>query len=208
MGSQSQLYGGLDFPNWPLGQVWDETTWLTEDFDFDESGSLLDEVERAGCSVGKINDAVRGFWAVVVDGDADGFSVAEIGDAKFCAAGKFAVGGGKFAGGIGTTAGGLVALERRTVKGCVAAFGFGFFGRGFWCGVLGRLRESGQPEYEQAANGEMTGPHFRRVSRNREAGERKLHGIREKHKKRQKPRVISEPARDTPATCLLRCQRA
>jgi len=93
---------------------------------------LFDEVERARGGERKINDAARSLWSVVVDGDADGFSVAEVGNAEFGAAGKVAVGGGEFFGGVGAAAGGFVAFERGIVEGGVAALGFGFFGGWFF----------------------------------------------------------------------------
>jgi hypothetical protein len=157
---------------------------LAEDFDFDECGALLDEVEGVGGGVRKVDDAVGGFGAVIVDGDADRFPVAEIGDAKFCAAGKFWMGGGEFIGRVGAAAGGLMALERRTVERGITALGFGFFGGRFWRGVFGGLGECGECKQEQTANGEMAGFHFARVSRGRGAGERKLHWIGRKDKER------------------------
>lgn len=79
------------------------------------------EVECVGGGVGEVDNSFAGSkWsahppvvacgAVVVDGDADGFAVAEVGDAKFCAAGECGVGGGEFGGGIDAAAGGLVSF--------------------------------------------------------------------------------------------------
>ena len=106
-------------------------TTTSKDFEFDERGALLGEVESLGGGVREVNDPVGRRWAAVVDGDADGFAVAEIGDAEFCAAGKFAVGGSELCGGVGATAGCFVAFERVTIEGSVTALGFGFGGRRF-----------------------------------------------------------------------------
>lgn len=153
--------------NWPLGQV--RRGRLAENFDFDESGALLDEVEGTSCGVGKIDDAFGGGGAVVGHGDADGFTVAEIGDAEFGAAGKLGVGGSEFVRRVGAAAGSFVAFERRTIKGSVAALRFGplrggfRFRRGIAC-RLGkgdvRREECSKCGQEQAANRKAAGFHF------------------------------------------------
>ena len=91
-------------------------------FDFDEGGALGDEVEGLGGGVGEVENSVVGCGKAVVDGDADGFAIAEVGDAKFCAAAECGVGGGEFGGGIDAAAGGFVSFERCAVEGGVAAF--------------------------------------------------------------------------------------
>ena len=89
-----------------------------------------DEVEGLGGGVGEVEDAIVGCGEAVVDGDADGFAVAEIGDAEFGAAAEGGVGGGEFGGGIEVAAGGFVSFERRAVEGGVAALGWVLFRRG------------------------------------------------------------------------------
>ena len=88
------------------------------------------EVEGLGGGVREVDDAVAGCGAVVVDGDADGFAVAQVGDAKFCAARECAVGGSEFGGGIDAAAGGFMSFERWAVEGGVAALGGMLAGRG------------------------------------------------------------------------------
>jgi hypothetical protein len=101
---------------------------------------LGDEVESFGGGVGEVDDAVAGCRAVVVDGDADGFSVAQVGDAKFCAAAECGVGSSQFGGGIDAATGRFVAFEGWAVEGGVAAFSYVFFrlwpvvGRGWLSG--------------------------------------------------------------------------
>jgi len=94
---------------------------LANDFDFDQRGALRDEAEGVGGCVGQIDDAVTRRGAVIIDRDADGFSVPEIGDTEFGAAGKFPVGGGELSGRVGATASGFVAFERLAIEGGVAA---------------------------------------------------------------------------------------
>ena len=72
---------------------------------------MLDEVEGLGGGIGEVDDTVVGSGAMVVDGNPDGFAVAQVGDAKFCAARECAVGGGEFSGGVDAAAGGFVAFE-------------------------------------------------------------------------------------------------
>jgi len=97
---------------------------------------LFEEVEAAGGFVGEIEDAAVRERAMIGDRDADGFAVAEVGDAEASAAGKSAVGGGEFFGRVDAAASGFVAFKRRAVEGGVAALGFGS-GGGLWrCGVL------------------------------------------------------------------------
>ena len=84
---------------------------LADDFEFDQGSALFEEVEAACGGVGEVNNAVAVKGAVVVDGDANGFAVAEIGDLKFCAAGKFCVRGGEFFRGVGAAAGSFVSFE-------------------------------------------------------------------------------------------------
>ena len=88
-----------------------------------------DEVEGLGGGVGEVENAVGGCWAAVVDGDAYGFAVAQVGDAKLGAAAESGVGGGEFGGGVDAAAGGFVSFERGAVEGGVAALGAFRFGR-------------------------------------------------------------------------------
>jgi hypothetical protein len=124
-------------PETGRGILWTMGLGLAEEFDFDQSGALGDEVEGLGSGVGEVDDTVVGCGAVIVDGDAHRFAVAQIGDAKFCAATECAVGGGEFGGGVDAAAGGFVALERLAVKGGVAVFG------GMLVGMRAGLRRFG-----------------------------------------------------------------
>ena len=98
-----------------------------------------DEAEGLGSGVGEVDDAVVGGGAVIIDGDADGFAVAEIGDAKFGAAGERAVGGSESGGGVDAAAGGFVSFEGGAVEGGVAVLGGMLVGMGAglrWFGGL------------------------------------------------------------------------
>ena len=96
---------------------------LPKHFDFDQGGALAGEVESLGGGVREVEDTVAGCGEAVVDGDADGFAVAQIGNTKFCAAAERGVGGSELRGGIDAAAGGFVAVERSAVEGGIAALG-------------------------------------------------------------------------------------
>ena len=89
---------------------------------------------------------------MVVDSDADHFPIAQIRDAKLCAAGKPGVCGGQFVGGIGITTRGFAAFKRRAVKGGITSFGRWLFRGRFCAGIAARLgrnsslREQGHRE--------------------------------------------------------------
>ncbi len=64
------------------------------DFDFHSGNAFIDHVELFGRAEGEVEDAPVNERPAVIDFDDDGFAVAQMGDADYCAEGQFAVCGG------------------------------------------------------------------------------------------------------------------
>ena len=83
-----------------------------KDFDFNQGGALLDEIEGLGGGIGEIDDSVGLRRAVVFYGHANGLAVSEIGDAQSCTASERWVSGGEFGRRVDPATGGFMAFER------------------------------------------------------------------------------------------------
>ncbi len=115
-----------------------------DDFDLDSGNAFIDHVEFFGRAEGEVEDAIPNKGPAVIYFDDDGFAVAKVGDADYCAEGQFAVCGGQAVHVVDFTAGCWSSVKFVRVVRCVAYLrrsvfwrwrhGFGGFGGfGFVC---------------------------------------------------------------------------
>ena len=81
-----------------------------------------EEAYPLGCSVGKVDDAVGGDGAAIVDADEDGFTVLQVSYANPATKGEGAMGARKAVHVVGFAGCGLAALKFESVPGGLADF--------------------------------------------------------------------------------------
>ncbi len=91
-----------------------------DDFNLDSGNAFSDHVEFFGRAEGEVEDASVNERSAVIYFDDDGFAIAQMGDANYCAEGQFAVCGGQAVHVVYFTAGCWSSVEFVRVVGCVA----------------------------------------------------------------------------------------